>query len=229
MVLPRAPKAVVFDMDGLLVDTEAACRDVMLEAAVAMGRDLPLPVFMRMIGLPRAQSDAVAMAHFGAGFALDDFNGRVKAAMTERCAAGIALKEGVTEILDLLDALRLPRAIATSAGHGTVRMQLEPLGLPSRFDSIVANGDYVRGKPHPDPYLAAAERLRVAPEDCLALEDSHNGVHAACAAGMMTVMIPDLLEPNEEMRAICTAVAPSLHDVCAWLNPAGAALETEHA
>ena len=78
---------------------------------------------------------------------------------------------------------------------------------------MVAAGDYERGKPNPDPFLTAANRLGVAPEACLALEDSHNGVRAAHAAGMMTVMVPDLLEATEEMRGLCLAIAESLHCV----------------
>ena len=78
---------------------------------------------------------------------------------------------------------------------------------------MVAAGDYARGKPNPDPFLTAAARLDMPPEDCLALEDSHNGVRAAHAAGMMTVMVPDLLEATDEMRAKCLAIAESLHHV----------------
>ena len=77
----------------------------------------------------------------------------------------------------------------------------------------MARGDYARGKPAPDPFLKAAERLGVASELCVALEDSHNGVRAASAAGMMTVMVPDLLEPTDEIRSLCVHVAADLHDV----------------
>jgi beta-phosphoglucomutase-like phosphatase (HAD superfamily) len=86
-----------------------------------------------------------------------------------------------------------------------------------RFHAVIAAGDYARGKPHPDPFLTAARRLGVAPADCLALEDSHNGVRAAAAAGMMTVMVPDLLPATPEMRALTVAVVDSLHDVAALL------------
>jgi beta-phosphoglucomutase-like phosphatase (HAD superfamily) len=78
---------------------------------------------------------------------------------------------------------------------------------------VVAQGDYARGKPHPDPYIEAARRLGVAPELCLALEDSHNGVRAASSAGMMTIMVPDLLDPTEEMRTLCVRIAQDLHEV----------------
>ena len=86
-------------------------------------------------------------------------------------------------------------------------------GLADRFDAIVGRGDYETGKPAPDPFLEAAKRLKVEPRLCLALEDSHNGVRSASSAGMMTVMVPDLLEPTDEIRALCALVADDLHDV----------------
>ncbi|HEX4095750.1 MAG TPA: HAD family hydrolase, partial [Caulobacteraceae bacterium] len=108
---------------------------------------------------------------------------------------------------------KLPRAIATSSPHQDVERHLRHHDLKARFDVIVAGGDYPRSKPFPDPFLKAAEVLGVDPAHCLALEDSHNGIRAAHAAGMMAVMVPDLLEPTEEMHALCVRVIESLHDV----------------
>jgi HAD superfamily hydrolase (TIGR01509 family) len=113
----------------------------------------------------------------------------------------------------LLDRLRLPRAIATSSSRTTVERHLSAHALVDRFDAIVGHGDYATGKPAPDPFLRAAERLGADPARCLALEDSHNGVRSAAAAGMMTIMVPDLLEPTEEMRTLCLLVARDLHEV----------------
>ncbi len=80
-----------------------------------------------------------------------------------------------------------------------------------RFDAIVGHGDYEKGKPSPDPFLKAAERLHVEPRLCLTLEDSHNGIRSASSAGMMTIMVPDLLEPTEQIRELCTFVVRDLH------------------
>jgi HAD superfamily hydrolase (TIGR01509 family) len=114
------------------------------------------------------------------------------------------LKPGALELLDTLDRLLLPRAIATSSSRRTVERHLTAHNLMGRFEEIVGHGDYDRGKPAPDPFLKAAEWLGVEPRLCLALEDSHNGVRSATSAGMMTIMVPDLLEPPDEIRGLCT-------------------------
>lgn len=213
MSLPRPIKGVIFDMDGLLVDTEVVYRDAMIDAAAAIGREMPEHVFKRMIGLPGPSSDAVAQAHFGADFDMAAYNAVVMQRVEAALDAGVALKSGVLEILDLLDKRRLPRAIATSSSHRAVLSHIGPSNIMGRFGAIIARGDYERGKPYPDPYLKAAEALGLDPADCLALEDSHNGVRAAHAAGMMTVMVPDLLDATDEMLELCVHIAESLHHV----------------
>jgi HAD superfamily hydrolase (TIGR01509 family) len=223
MAFPRPVAGVVFDMDGLLVDTETLVRDVMLEAAPAFGGELPLEVFLQMVGLPSVDSDAIALAHFGDAFPLEAYYEEVARRVHAVCEMGVALKAGVVELLDHLEAADIPRAIATSSGHATVTRTLTPSGLIPRFNAIIAAGDYPRGKPNPDPFLAAAASLGVDPAHCLALEDSHNGVRAAHAAGMMTVMVPDLLEATEEMHAKCVAVAETLHHVVEMLDAARSA------
>jgi HAD superfamily hydrolase (TIGR01509 family) len=217
MVLPRPVAAVVFDMDGLLVDTEVVYRDAMAAVAQEMGHAMSLDVFKAMIGLP--DNTHLLTGHYGADFPVPDFNARVVALADAMIAQGLDLKPGVLEILDHLDAIGLPRAIATSSSHRAVASHLGASGVIPRFHAIVAKGDYARGKPAPDPYLTAAARLDVAPHLCLALEDSHNGVRSAAAAGMMTIMVPDLLDPTDEMHHLCVRIAADLHEVRGWLEP----------
>jgi HAD superfamily hydrolase (TIGR01509 family) len=210
-------KGVVFDMDGLLVDTETVVFRAMQRAAGAGGQ-MPFETFKRMFGLQHAASDRIVREHFGDGFDLEAWNAAVSAHFREELAAGIALKAGVLEILDHLDALGLPRAIATSSSLESVHASLGPHSLIDRFHALITRDVQTMGKPHPEPFLKAAEALDVDPAACLALEDSHNGVRAACAAGMMTVMVPDMLDPTEEMRTLCVRIASDLHEVRAMLG-----------
>jgi HAD superfamily hydrolase (TIGR01509 family) len=213
MTLPRRPAAIVFDMDGLLFDTESLYQEAALVVATEHGHDLTSGVFVRMIGLPWPQSRALLLDHFGEAFPVDEFVTAWVRHFWVIAETRLALKPGVVELLDTLDELQLPRAIATSSAHRTVQHHLAAHDLADRFDAIVGAGDYASGKPAPDPYLRAAERLGVAPGSCLALEDSHNGVRSAAAAGMMAVMVPDLLAPTDEIRALCILVARDLHEV----------------
>ena len=218
--LPSPPEAVIFDMDGLLFDSETLYQEAVLLAATEHGCEVAPGFFARTVGLPSAQSRALLLAEFGAEFAIDDFQAAWTRHFWVIAEARLALKPGAAELLDLLDRLRLPRAIATSSSRTTVERHLTAHGLVGRFDAIVGHGDYANGKPAPDPFLKAAERLGTDPAHCLALEDSHNGIRSAAAAGMMTIMVPDLLEPTDEMRALCLLVARDLHEVAALIAAA---------
>ena len=218
MTLPRRPRAVVFDMDGLIVDTEVLYREAMIAAVDAHGSAMPPTLYMETIGMPGDAARNALRDYFGPDFDLDALWADAKARFRELTRARRYMKAGVEELLDVLDAVAMPRAIATSSSHHDVRMHLSPHGLEGRFDAVVASGDYPRGKPNPDPYLKAAELLAVDPVWCLALEDSHNGVRAASEAGMMTVMIPDLLHPTEEMHRLCVRIAEDLHEVRALIE-----------
>ena len=213
MTLPYRPSAVIFDMDGLLFDTEALWQDALLAAGAEAGHAIPDEVYTQSIGVRRSQCGGLFRSHFGEDFAFDDFHASWRRHFWRIAETKDALKPGVPQLLNLLDRLSLPRAIATSSSRTSVERHLTSHGLTDRFDQIVCRGDYENGKPAPDPFLKAAERLGVEPALCLALEDSHIGVRSAAAAGMMTVMVPDLMEPTEALRALGVLVAGDLHQV----------------
>jgi HAD superfamily hydrolase (TIGR01509 family) len=200
-------------MDGLILDTETTYRAAIMETAAEFGYPLPDDFFLQLIGLPSDVGLTLWHNHLGPDA---DINGMLRKARDRfyaRVDIGDLLKPGLVDLLDTLARLGLPYAIATSSKHDAVAHHLGAHGLYDRFPVIVAHGDYALGKPNPDPFLLAAKRLDLAPQDCIALEDSHNGIRAASSAGLMTVMVPDLLEPTPEIAALCTLVVKSLRDV----------------
>ncbi|WP_296103686.1 HAD family phosphatase [uncultured Agrobacterium sp.] len=217
MTLPRMPKAVIFDMDGLLIDSETLYRDSFLAASQEGGHDLPVELYQRVCGSPWDVISGTIIAEHGADFPMAAFRDAWLRHLAISMAGGVALKPGVVAMLDLLDDLKLPRAIATSSRHESVNRHLGPYNLLARFDHIVAREDYEEPKPAPMPYLTAAKRLGVAPEDCIALEDSYHGVQSASSAGTMAVMVPDVAPATEIVRKKCVAISADLSDVAALL------------
>uniref|UniRef100_B0T4U6 HAD-superfamily hydrolase, subfamily IA, variant 3 n=1 Tax=Caulobacter sp. (strain K31) TaxID=366602 RepID=B0T4U6_CAUSK len=218
MSFPRGVQAVVFDMDGLLLDTETVYQAAMIEAGQAFDVDFTAATYRSMVGKTNPECAEMLRELYGASFPVEDYFARTWSDVEIILEAEVRLKTGVMEILDYLDALAVPRAIATSNSRQAVDRYLGRFDLVKRFHAVVANADVTRHKPHPDPYLEAARRLNVDPALCLALEDSHPGVRAAHAAGMMTVMVPDILDPNEEMHDKCIHIAESLHVVLGLLK-----------
>jgi len=213
MKLPRKALAVVFDMDGLLFDTETLYRDAMIAVAAEQAIEMPMSFYMTLIGLSGEATSRALKDRFGDEFDFEDYWRSASKRFHELAETRSYLKEGVVELLDALDSAGIPRAIATSSSHRDVQRHLGAHGLRDRFNAVVARGDYARGKPNADPFLTAAERLGCTPESCLALEDSHHGVRAASSAGMMTIMVPDLLAATAEMEELCLCVAKDLHEV----------------
>ncbi len=221
MSLPRAPKAVVFDLDGTLIDSEALVREAYFTTCGQFGVALSDAQFLSLIGLNRDDNDVQLRGHFGSDFPLEDFHAANRAFLLERVAP---LKPGAHELMDALDAVQSPYALATSSGPPWVARHFAAYRLAHRFKAVITRADCANGKPHPEPYLKASAALGAAPADVLALEDLHAGVRSAHAAGCMTIMIPDLLAPNDEMRAKALVLA-TLHDVRGLLTssaPAGA-------
>jgi HAD superfamily hydrolase (TIGR01509 family) len=210
--------AVIFDMDGLLFDSERLYAETILTAAREVGCPMSHDVFLQLVGRSRDANHRFLIEHYGADYPLEALIAAWGRHFQVLAASDLPLKPGALALLDLLDELGLPRAIATSSTHATVQHNLRRHALTDRFQRVVAHGDYVNGKPSPDPFLTAAERLGVAPASCLALEDSHNGVRSAAAAGMMTIMVPDLIPPIDTIQALCVRVVGDLNDVCRVLR-----------
>ena len=220
--LPFAPTdihAVIFDMDGLLLDSERVALATVAEAAAELGVVWRYEVGLAMVGLNSRDSDAIVRQHLGDDFPVAELREGFGRIYEAHIAAGrIPLKDGVLELFDLLDALPLARAVATSTRRSRAEPKLAAVGLLPRVHGMVCGDEVSRGKPAPDIFLAAAAKLGVAVENCLVLEDSNAGVRGALAAGTRVVMVPDLLQPADDLRAARVPVAASLHDIAGFLS-----------
>jgi len=218
--LPRALHAVIFDMDGLLIDTEKPVRQATLAAARAVGRPMDDGFYAGIVGTPWPETWAMLSAHLGDADRYNRFR-RVFDSHIQPLLAEVRLMAGVVELLDHLDAAGMPMAVCTSTGRDKAHHHLQRVGILHRFRQVVTCDDVSRGKPDPEPYRLAAGRLGVDPAHCLALEDSYNGIRAAHAAGMMAVMIPDILPPTAEMGELALHILDDLHAVRTLLGLRG--------
>ena len=210
--------AVLFDMDGLMLDTEPLAARAWGDAAQALGVAFDDAVCARLIGRNFADCEHLIRAHHGTDYPVRDLMQRWGEAYDAIVAReGIRVKIGLAELLDWLDAHRVPRAVATSTRRARAVAKLAHACLLDRFGAIVGGDEVPRGKPEPDIYLEAARRVHAPPEACVVLEDSEPGVLAALAAGMRPIMVPDLAAPSPALRARGVPVMASLHDVRARL------------
>ncbi|MBX9746697.1 MAG: HAD family phosphatase [Hyphomonadaceae bacterium] len=214
MRLAHRPKAIVFDLDGTLIDSESLVKEAHFAACARVGVTMTDDQFLSLVGMHREANDAQLRAYYGDDFPLEDFIAASRAYIGDRAAP---LKAGALELMDVLDDLALPFGLATSSRRPWVERHFAAHGLAHRFHAVVTRQDCIEGKPHPEPYLNASRLLGAAPADVLALEDSYAGVASAHAAGCMTVMVPDLLAPTEIERERAL-VLDSLHAVPALLT-----------
>jgi HAD superfamily hydrolase (TIGR01509 family) len=198
-------------MDGTLLDTEPLAARAWEEAAAALGVQFDPALALAMVGRNFADCSAFLHGHFGPDYPTAQLLGNWHAAYDAIVARdGLVIKDGAHALLDWLDAAGIPRAIATSTRRVRAEAKLAHCALLQRFHALVGGDEVARGKPSPDIYLAAAERLRIAPGSCLALEDSEPGFQAALAAGMAPILIPDLKPPSAELLGLAPLVLPTL-------------------
>ena len=209
--------AVVFDMDGVLFDTERIGVQCWTEAAEPTGLQNAREIARMCIGRTIPGTKEVFMEEAAKqGVALDFEK------LHEDCARlilekeerdGLPVKPGVHEILEYLYERKIPVALATSSKKDIVLSHLEKTGITKYFRKIVTGDMVSHGKPAPDIYIKACEELEAAPENVIAIEDSFNGIRSASAAGLHPIMVPDQLQPTEEILLLAEAKCDSLLDV----------------
>ena len=208
-------RGVLFDMDGVVIDTEKLYTRFWMEASRDLGHPMTLEQALQMRSLGRGPSQAKLDSFFGPGVV--DYVA-LRSRRIERMDAfiaehGVEEKPGIRALLALLKEKGIPCAITCSSSIPVIREHLGSLGLLEGFTALCSGKDVPSGKPAPDIYLHGAAVLGVAPESCLAIEDSPAGIEAAWRAGCMAVIVPDQDQPDETVLSRCFARADSLFDV----------------
>lgn len=203
--------AIIFDMDGLMFDTERIAQQAWFRAAGDYGYVLTEPIYLGVIGLTSHDVEAYFRGTISADFPFEEVYLRKQQYVEEVVTRdGLPLKPGLLELLDLIENLSIPKGVASSTAKNIVSRNLSRAGL--HFDVVVGGDEVQNGKPEPDIFLTVARQLRVPAGQCLVLEDSNAGIKAAHAAGMIPVMIPDMKPPTDEVRQLAYRILPSLHE-----------------
>jgi HAD superfamily hydrolase (TIGR01509 family) len=207
-------KLVIFDMDGLLFDTERPSYLAMKAAVEKWGFDFPLENYQRIIGLADDECDKQLQEVYGKEFSLEqilqDYQQAFKNILEKE---GLGIKPGAEKLLELLDQKGVKKCIASSSSKATIQRYLMKTGLTHLFDFYISGEEVEAGKPNPDIFIEACKRANETPENSLVLEDSLNGLRAAVGAKIKCIVVPDLIEPNLEMKKHAYDIAADLYRV----------------
>ena len=206
--------AIIFDMDGVIFDSERLYIDCCVRIAEKLGMKNIVETCHRCIGVTPAVTRSILMETYRDEALVNSFQEQTVSLFRENYRAGrLEMKPGVISLLRFLQAHGCRTAIASSTRTDIVEAELSDAGIRGFFLAVVGGDQVKRSKPNPDIFLKAAELLGEEAKDCLVIEDSYNGIRAAKAAGMTAIMVPDQLEPNDEMRRLADRIFPSLRNV----------------
>ncbi|MDY0407248.1 HAD family phosphatase [Virgibacillus sp. 179-BFC.A HS] len=205
---------VIFDMDGLLFDTETSYYEAMRGAMTTFGFDFPFETYKSMIGIGDNETNQLLQKICGPDFSMaplwEENYRQFQKLLDEK---GLVIKPGAIELLHALDEAGIAKCIASSNNKAAIENYLEVSGLGDRFDFYVSGDDVKRAKPDPDIFQIACRKANATADRALVLEDSLNGLRAANAAGIKCIIVPDMLEPNEEMKENAYAIVDNLEEV----------------
>lgn len=212
-------KAVIFDMDGVIFDSERCIIDCWKVLEKKYNIPKMEQILHKCLGVNRDEMIKIFITHLGEDFPYEERLKERSDIYHERYDDGrLPLKPGIRELLVWLKEKGYKIGVASSTRKAVVLKQLEDAGLLSYFDDITCGDMVERSKPEPDIYLMSCSKLAVKPEEAIAIEDSYHGIRSAYAAGMFPIMVPDLLMPNEDMFKLAGKICESLIDVKSWLE-----------
>lgn len=212
-------KAVIFDMDGVIFDSERGVRDCWAIIAEKYGLKDIEKVCDRCTGTTYDDTKRIFEEFYGKDVPYEEYKAECSALFHERFDGGrLPMKKGVKELLDYLKERKIALAVASSTREVTVRKWLDQAGLTSYFDKIICGDMVKKGKPEPDIYIKACTELGGSGSGVFAIEDSYNGIRSAVMAGIDAIMVPDILPPTEEMRQKAQKIFDNLLEVKAYFE-----------
>lgn len=212
-------KAVIFDMDGVIFDSERLVLEGWQEIAAKYGIEGIEEVLPRCLGVNAQVTREIFREYYGQDFPYDEYKKEASALFHSRYGNGkLPLKPGVKELLSYLKENGYLVGLASSTRQAIVEQEIRDAGLMPYFDNLVCGDMLKRSKPEPDIYLKACENLDVEPRMAVAVEDSYNGIRSAKRAGMVPVMVPDMVQPDEEMRSLAHKICKDLFEVKNWIS-----------
>lgn len=217
----KAMDAVVFDMDGVIFDSEKLVVECWVEIADKYGVNDVAQTCKECLGLNRLAAKERFLKRYGDNFPYDSYKQEMSDLYHKRAREGaLLMKPGVVELLRYLKEQNIRIALASSTREQVVKWELTDAGIIDYFDVIVCGDMVSKSKPEPEIFLKACELLEVLPKNAVAIEDSYNGIRAAFAGGLRPIMVPDLAEPTEEMEKLTEVILPSLMAVRDYIDMA---------
>lgn len=211
--------AVIFDMDGVIFDSERATLLCWLELSKEKNFENIYEVFLKCTGTTMEKTKSIVLEAYGEDFPYDEYASLASKMYHARYDGGkLPVKKGVKDILEYLKENNKKIALASSSRKETVEKELRDAGIYSFFDEIVTGDMVNRSKPEPDIFLKACEAVGVKPDRAYAIEDSYNGIRAAFRGGLKPIMVPDLLDADDEMKKLSDKVLNDLNAVIGYLN-----------
>ncbi len=211
-------KAVIFDMDGLMIDSERVTYEEYLAKLNHLGFEFNEAIYRRCLGKNKVGCCQVLLDHYGEAFPIVEVWDDVHVSLDSRLQQNAPLKRGIVELLSYLKTNDYKLIVATSSARKRAEMILKSANLYHYFDGLVCGDEVTCGKPHPEIFLTACEKLGVTPEEALVLEDSEAGITAAHRANIDVICVPDMKYPDEQFATKTLKIVASLIDVIDHLN-----------